>query len=247
MSNVHIIIQARMGSGRVPGKVLKDLSGFPVLYHVVERCRKAQKADDIIVATTTLSGDDVVVDFCKESGISYFRGSEDNVLKRYYDCARHFESCIIVRVCSDCPLIDPFIVDECIKNFYKIPRIDYISNILIRTFPRGLDVEVFSFDALERAHNNAQEKYEKEHVTPFIWENKRNEFNVGEPLRASSEYARNYRLTVDYPEDFEFMEKIYGTFYEHGKIISVLDVISFLDSNPDIANINAHCGQKFIK
>jgi spore coat polysaccharide biosynthesis protein SpsF len=251
MSQTDIIIQARMGSGRLPGKVLRDLVGFPMVYHVVERCRFAKCAANVIVATTTLLEDDAIVGACERFVIPYSRGSSENVLERYYDAARQYKSSVIVRVTADCPLIDPFIIDECVKKFYE-SEADYISNVSDkdaseRTFPRGLDVEVFSFAALEKAYRNATEQYEKEHVTPYIWENKKNEFRIGSSVSASSEYARDYRLTVDYPEDFELMEIIYERFYKSGTIIFVPEVISFLSHNPEIAAININCEQRPVK
>src|SRR3989338_5071099 len=227
-----IIIQARMGSGRLPGKVMKNLCGYPMLYHVVKRARGAVLADDVVVATTVLKQDDVVEKFCAENGIKYFRGREEDVLDRYYSTAKCFDSDII---------------DECIKKFAEHKGVDYLSNISIRTFPRGLDTEVFSFKALEIAHKNAEEKYEREHVTPYIWENKKGEFKIGEPVEASDEYRRDYRLTVDYGEDFQLVAEIYKALYNGSGIINVKDALLFLDKNPEIASINAHCEQIALK
>ncbi|MBI1888689.1 MAG: glycosyltransferase family protein [Candidatus Spechtbacteria bacterium] len=242
--NTHIIIQARMGSGRLPGKILKDLCGFPMLYHVIERCRKSKLAERVILATTVEAQDNSTADFCSNHGIDYMRGSENDVLSRYYETARKFHSSVIVRVTADCPLIDPLIIDSCIQKFKEEKDVDYLSNVSVRTFPRGLDVEVFSFNALQRAYKEAKELYEREHVTPYIWENKKREFKIGESVRASSEYARNYRLTVDYPEDFELMKKIYEALYKEGTIIDAREAFVFLNHHPEIARINAHCEQR---
>lgn len=243
-----IIIQARMGSTRLPGKIMKNLAGKPMLWHVMGRCLKSKAADRVIVATTTNTEDDAVEKFCQENNFLYHRGSADNVLERYYEAARKFGADAIVRVTSDCLLIDPAIIDRCILAFQKSGA-DYISNVVPgeRTFPRGLDVEAFKFAALEKAHREASENYEKEHVTPHIWENKKNEFKIGATIQAAPEYARNYRLTVDYPEDFELIEKIYSKFFVPGEIISVPDAIKFLDQNPELLKINAHCEQKPLK
>lgn len=246
-----IIIQARMGSVRLPGKIMKELSGKPVLWHVVERCRQSKKAGQVIVATTINSQDDLVERFCKENKILYYRGSSENVLDRYYQTAKNFGVDNIVRVTSDCPLIDPLVIDEGIETLQK-SGFDYLSNYSDlgpgkRTFPRGLDMEVFRFSALEQAHSNAVENYEKEHTTPYIWENKKKEFKIYPTMIARPEYARNYRLTVDYEEDFQLMEKIYSEFYKEGKIIDVTKVFLFLDAHPEIVKINAHCEQKAYK
>ncbi|MDP3935325.1 MAG: glycosyltransferase family protein [Candidatus Giovannonibacteria bacterium] len=243
-----IIIQARMSSTRLPGKIMKNLAGKPMLWHVVTRCLAAKSADKVIVATTVNSEDDVVENFCKENNFLYSRGSLDNVLSRYYETAKKFGADIVVRATSDCPLIDPKIIDLCVEVFQKSGA-DYISNVVPgeRTFPRGLDVEVFKFSALEKACRLASENYEKEHATPYIWENKKNEFKIGAMIMAAPEYARNYRLTVDYPEDFELIEKIYSKFFVPGKIISIPEALKFLDASPDLLKINAHCEQKPLK
>ena len=243
----HIIIQARMGSGRLPGKVMKDLCGHPMIYHVIERCRKSDFSDDVILATTNNAQDGVLAEFFEENNISFFRGDEEDVLKRYYETALKFGSGNIVRVTADCPLIDPLIIDKCIQEFNKFAGMDYLSNIGARTFPRGLDVEVFTFDALERAYKNAEQKYEREHVTPYIWENKKGEFNIGKSLEADASYRRDYRLTVDYPEDFELISEIYKSLYKENDIIDARDAIKFLDENPEMLNINADCKQREIK
>lgn len=243
LGNVYIIIQARMNATRLPGKVLKNLCGFPMLYHVIERCRNSKRVDNVIVATTVSSNDDAIVSFCKKNDISYFRGSEHNVLERYYDCARRFKSSIIIRVCADNPLVDPAIIDFCIEELNDSDDIDYVSSSPSGKFPLGLNVEAFFFEALEKAYNCAREPYEKEHVTPYIWENKNKEFKI-KSLTAPSEYARGYRLTVDYPEDLRVMEILYEKFYKPGSIVSVPAALKFLDEHPEISSINANCEQK---
>ena len=243
------IIQARMGSTRLPGKIMKELAGKPMLWHVVERAGSAAELDKIIVATTANREDDAVEKFCRENNFLFFRGPDEDVLARYYLAAKEYKVSTIARITADCPLIAPEIIDECVQNF-AAGRCDYISNINPgeRTFPRGLDVEVFSFDALEKAFREAVEPYEREHVTPYIWQNKKNEFKIGSMITATPSYARpQYRLTVAFPEDFELMEKIYGEFYKPGKIIDIPDVLRFLDARPEIVTVNAHCEEKQVK
>lgn len=242
-----IIVQARMGSTRLPGKILMDISGKPMLWHVIKRCQRSKLTDTIIVATTTNKEDDKVEEFCKKNRILCFRGDSQNVLVRYYKAAKKFQLDIVVRITSDCPLIDPTIIDSCIRKFLK-NNYDYISNANPkRTFPRGLDVEVFSFNALEKAYKEAKEPYEKEHVTPYIWENKKKQFFIGPAVEAKGTYKRIYRLTVDYPEDFKLMQKIYQKFYKNNKMADVGKVISFLDKNLQIAKINSDLLQKPLK
>ena len=243
-----VIIQARMGSTRLPGKIMKDLAGHEVLWHVVTRASKATRADRVIVATTRNPEDDRVEAWCKKHNVLFWRGSSEDVLERYYEAAKHFGADHVVRVTSDCPLIDPAIIDRCIDALEK-GGYDYISNVVPgeRTFPRGLDVEAFSFTALERAQKNATETYEREHVTPHLWENKKGEFSIGPIIMASAGYAGTHRLTVDYPEDFLLMKTIYEKFYTPEAIVDIRLVIKFLDANPDIARMNASCKEKPLK
>src|SRR3989344_763144 len=241
---IGIIIQARMGSSRLTGKILMNICGKPMLWYVVKRCQQSKLASALIVATPKNKEDDRVEDFCMENHINYFRGSSSNVLKRYYQAAKKYHVDNIVRITADCPLMDPLIIDRCIKVFTK-NKYDYISNVNPkRTYPRGLDVEVFSFKALEKAYKEAKKPYEKEHVTPYIWENKKKQFFIGPAVEAKGIYRRNYRLTVDYPKDLELMQKIYQRFYNINKIVDVKKVISYLDKNPLIAKINSDLVQK---
>jgi len=242
---VGAIIQARMGSTRFPGKIMMDLSGKPVLWHVVERIKHAQLVDDVIIATTTLGEDDVVVEYAQKEGWKYYRGSKNNVLERYYYTAKHYGSKIVLRLLSDCPLIDPEIIDCCIDKFLE-GGIDIVGDL--SGVPRGMnDVDVLSFETLEIAYKHATCEYEKEHVVPYIWENKNGEFNVLERTKSKLAFARNYRLTLDYPEDLKVIRKIYDTLYKPGSIIRTEDVINFLDMNSDVAEMNAHCKQKSYK
>ncbi len=239
-----IIIQARMGSTRLPGKSMKLLSGKPLLWHVVQRCKRAKRADLVVVATSRNPEDDAIEKFCASETISCYRGSHDDVLSRYYETAKQVPAETIIRITSDCPLIDPGLIDDCARVFEK-GGVDYVSNVNPeRTFPRGLDVEVFSFRALTQAHEEAREPYEREHVTPYLWQNKNNQFSIGEPIVATSSYRRPYRLCVDYQEDFDVMERIYREFYEEGEIISTLSAIAFLDAHPEVASLNRECEQK---
>ena len=156
---------------------------------------------------------------------------------------------MIARINSDCPLVDPEIIDGCLGAFLK-RKCDYLSNtsITCRSLPRGIDdIDVFSFKALETAKKNANENYEKEHVAPYIYENKNQEFVLVKGLGLKNNYARSYRLTVDYPEDFEVVEKIYNALYDSRKLMLTEDVILFLDAHPEIVSINANCRQKSLK
>ncbi len=248
--NTVAIIQARMGSTRLPGKIMKELMGHPMLWHAVQRVRSAKKLNRVVVATTTNKEDDVVEQFCKENEIPYYRGSAENVLSRYCEAAKKFNADVVVRITADCPLISPEIIDQCVDVYFR-SGCDYVSNGAPpenRTYIRGLDVEVFSFAALCRAFEQATEAYEKEHVTPYIWENKHGTYKIHPVLPAPPEYAKDYRLTVDYPEDFTLIEKVYAALYRKpSEVIPISEAIAFLDTYPDVAQLNAHCVQKSVK
>lgn len=240
---IGIIIQARMSSKRLPGKVLKKLAGKEVLWHTVTRCQKSKFADKIIVATSTTPSDNKIVNFCSQYNILLFRGNLNNVLKRFYDTAKKEKLDVIVRITADCPLIDPSIIDGCIKLYLKNSiKASYVSNSLNRIFPRGLDVEVFSFKALETAYLKSTEKNQLEHVTPYIIEHqKKIAYNV------SNQFKSDCRLTIDNTKDFRLFQHIYKKFYRANNIISVPKIISYLRRNPKIANINKPNEQKNIK
>ena len=168
---IGCIIQARMGSTRLPGKVLKELErGKTCLEYVIRQLQAVFDIKNVVIATTILEEDDVIEQFCIERGINVFRGEPRNVLDRYYNCAKEFSMQNIVRITSDCPLIDPEIVSELIKKM-RAGEFDYVSNALKRTFPIGLDAEIFTFHALEQSWKVAELSSEKEHVTPFIKKN----------------------------------------------------------------------------
>jgi spore coat polysaccharide biosynthesis protein SpsF (cytidylyltransferase family) len=230
---IAAIIQARIGSTRLPGKVIKDLCGKPVLWHVVTRAMEAQTIDTVIVATTDKKEDDVIVDLCHEYNFPVYRGSENDVLDRYYQCASMFYADTIVRITSDCPLIDPHVIDLVVQNFNE-GTYDYVTNTLEYTFPDGLDVEVFSFEALRTAWQNATLSSEREHVTPYI----RNHGEFQKNNVISKKPYPSYRLTLDYPEDYQFIKQIYeglgcARFY-------IDDIDAYLKANPDLVMLNQH-------
>lgn len=238
---VLAIIQARTGSSRLPGKVLKNLNGHPVLWHIIQRVLCARTLDSIIVATTISPEDNVIENFCIANGILFYRGSVENVLERYYKVAKKYHVKTIVRITADCPLIDPKIIDSCVKKFKK-SNYDYLSNVVPGegTCPQGLDVEVFTFETLAKTYKNAREPYEKEHVTPYIWEN--TFFKIAHAVKKDTKCK--YRLTLDYPEDFILLKEIYQKLYKPDSIIPIKDVLNLLNHNPSMAKINANCGRK---
>jgi len=243
-SNIIVIIQARMGSTRLPGKILKDIEGKSMLWHVVNRARYSKNINKIIIATTTNKDDDQVEDFCKTHNIVFYRGSENDVLDRYYKTAKLWDADIIVRITSDCPLIDPEVIDKVIYSYLKNKNnFNGASNIIKRTYPRGLDTEVISFNTLERVWKEAKEDYQREHVTAFIYE-------CGRMFKLYSvkndEDLSHYRWTVDEEKDLKFVREIYKLLYIEEKIFLMKDILSLLERKPFLRDINKDVGQKEI-
>lgn len=242
--NIIVIIQARMGSSRLPGKVLMDLEGKSVLEHVIQRLKNSKMINDIIIATSNKEIDNKIVELCNKINIKCFRGSEDNVLERYYKCAKEYNGDIIVRVTSDCPLIDSKVLDEMLlfylNNKYKL--VTNAGNDENRTYPRGLDLEIFSFELLEKAYVNSSQSYEKEHVTPYMYENEYNIFYYKNNINYS-----NYRLTLDTKEDYLLIKAIYEKLYKGDHEFNLNEIIKVLNDNPGLANINKYIKQKNIK
>lgn len=238
------IIQARMGSTRLPGKVLKKVLGKPLLEYQLERVKKSRLIDEIVVATTVKEQDQPIVDFCMEKGVSCYRGSEEDVLARYYEAAKAYEADIVVRLTSDCPVIDPDVIDRVIQAFLEDEEADYVSNTLERTFPRGMDTEVFSFQALEQAFQSARMQSEREHVTPYIWKNS-DRFSIKSVFHRDD--LSIHRWTVDTPEDFELIKKMIEHLYRVQRDFSMEDMLQLLDQHPQWKEINAHIEQKKVE
>ena len=237
-----IISQARMTSTRLPGKVLKKIAGKSLLEYQIERLSRSRIADEIVIATTTNETDLPIVELCERLNVCYHRGSEADVLSRYYDAAIKFKADIVVRVTSDCPVIDPMVIDSVISYFLeKYPDVDYISNTQERSFPRGMDTEVFSIQALTEAFNEAITKPDREHVTPYIRYHS-DRFKL-EGL-AYHENQGSHRWTVDTEEDLSFVSKIIDALYPEKVDFTLEDILNLLEKNPEWAKINAHVEQK---
>ena len=227
-----------MGSARLPGKVLADIHGHAMLWHVAERTRAAETLDDVVVATTTEPADDVIAAFCREYRVSCFRGSEEDVLDRYYQAALQHDAQAIVRITSDCPLIDPEVVDKIVRAFL-VEHTDYASNCEVRTYPRGLDTEVMTFRALERAWGEARQTHQRAHVTPYIYQNP-DQFRIVSVTGEEDHSA--HRWTVDTPEDLEFVRKVYSRLQSEQFHWS--DVLGLLEREPALTEINRSVAQK---
>ncbi len=239
---VVIITQARMTSTRLPGKVLKKVQGKSLLEHQIERLKRVPSADHIVVATTVNETDQPIVDLCQRLQVSFYRGSEQDVLSRYYEAARQFKADVVVRVTSDCPVIDPQVVGQTIERFLeKYPLYDYVTNVLKRTFPRGMDTEVFSFKALEEAFNEAIHPLEREHVTPFI-QNQAQRYKL-ENITFHEDQSR-HRWTVDMPEDLALITRIIDALYPVKKEFDLQDMLALLKKNKEWSRLNAAIEQK---
>jgi spore coat polysaccharide biosynthesis protein SpsF len=237
-----IVVQARMSSTRLPGKVLKPILGYPMLYFQLERLMEVKQASRIVVATTTSPADDLIAAFCLANGFEFIRGSEDDVLSRYAEVATQFDASCIVRITSDCPLIDPPLVDFAISVFTTSkPPFDYVSNMIDPSWPYGMAVEVFSAKALLEANSEASQAAEREHVTPFIyWRPDR--FRV-KSITMTPDFSF-HRWTVDTAEDFELVERIFKCLYPINPHFRMLDVMTLLDKHPEWLFINRHIIQK---
>lgn len=237
------IIQARMGSSRLPGKVLLDLGGKPMLSRVIDRVSYAASLDGIVVATTSDPGDDALAAFCEQQQIPYFRGSVYDVLDRYYQAALAFEAGTIVRITADCPVIDPAIIDQVVEQFSSSGA-DFAANRLPppfhRTFPIGLDTEVCSFSALERAWQEAKETYQREHVMPYLYDTP-GRFRTA-VVNTEPDYG-HLRWTVDTAEDLEVLRRIFQHFNPRDNF-TYEEILAYYLSDPDIQNLNTGVGHK---
>lgn len=238
--SVTLIMQTRMGSTRLPGKVMKELAGHPVVWHDLERIRRAKRVDTIILATTTNSEDDALETYCAKQNINCFRGSSDDVLARFYGAAQEFGGDVFVRVTSDCPLIDPVIIDMVIDG---LGAHDYVTNVFDRKFPRGMDTEVFTRASLERAYKEATAPFDREHVTPFIRE-PQNGFDLANIDMPEAYHFPQFRLTLDTPQDYTLFQAIYAQWYKPGQIIDVPTILPWLVAHPEIAALNGDVQQK---
>jgi spore coat polysaccharide biosynthesis protein SpsF len=237
-----IIVQARMTSTRLPGKVLKKILGKTLLEYLVERLRRVTLADGFVIATTTNDTDEPIVEMCRRLQVPCTRGSELDVLSRYYEAACLHEADVVVRVTSDCPLIDPVVIDRAIR-FYQEHRsqYDYVSNALTQSYPYGMATEVFSFKALEEAHCEATAEPEREHVTPFLYTHPER-YRVGHVVHPKN--ISHHRWTVDTPEDFELVRRITEALYPGKPEFDMQDVLALLEKHPDWVELNAHVHQK---
>ncbi|MDI3546984.1 MAG: spore coat polysaccharide biosynthesis protein SpsF [Halanaerobiales bacterium] len=236
------IVQARMGSSRLPGKVAKEIVGKPMLAHLINRLKRAENLNQIVIATSKEKADDRVVEIAKREGVDFYRGSETDVLSRYIEAAQKFGADVIIRITGDCPLIDPVTVDEVIADFLK-SEVDYMGH---RGYPRGLDTEVFYLETLLRVKellsDDKKDDLYREHVTLYIYRHPEI-FNIAHH-QAPEVLRRDYRLCVDEIDDFRLVKEIYERLYREDKVFDIKETIKLLDQEPELARLNSHVQQK---
>ena len=238
-ANIGIITQARSTSSRLPGKVLIKVGDATILSHHIKRLQSS--GFEIFIATTENSSDDPIAAFCTENNYPFFRGSESNVLDRYYKTAKKFNLDIIIRVTSDCPLIDGNVIKSAVAEYLLLNDDEvYLSNGIERTFPRGFDFEIFSLSLLEDAWRNATEDFEKEHVTPYLYQGKNKRIKIKQFLHNTDK--SRYRLTLDTKEDYELLRILIEDYHADKK--SVDEIISIMDNHPELSQINKDVEQK---
>jgi spore coat polysaccharide biosynthesis protein SpsF len=232
-----VVVQARTLSSRMPGKVLRSLAGAPMLARQIERMRAAATPFDLVVATTTESCDDAVEDVGRAAGVRVFRGHATDLLDRHWRAALDAGADVVVKVPSDCPLIDPAVIDRVLGAFDSA-RHDYASNLHPATYPDGNDVEVMTMSALETAWREADLPYEREHTTPFLWDRPERFRLANVAWELGLDYSMSHRFTVDYPEDHAFVSAVYDALYSPPRVFGVGEILAFLEARPDIFAIN---------
>ncbi len=246
MKQPHIVVvcQARMGSTRFPNKVLLPLAGAPLLQRFVERVSNARHAHTVVVATTMRSEDGAIMGLADSLGYNWYRGHTTDLLDRTYHAALTHDADVVVKIPSDCPMIDPDIIDLVIERFLeRYPNIDYVSNLHPATWPDGNDVEVMSMQALQKAYVSAKAPHEREHTTPWLWDGNE-DIRCGNVLNPNGrDDSMSFRWTLDYPDDYKLIRSLYDALYVQNPEFSYAEIMEYIDAHPDVLNINAHlCG-----
>ncbi len=239
---IFCVIQARTGSTRLPGKVLFPIKHKPMIVHTIDRLKKSSRIDQIVLATTNLAEDQVLLDLASSLKIESFAGSENDVLDRFYQAGKRYSADIVVRCTGDCPTIDWQVTDRVIDQHLKNGN-DYTSNTVTRSYPRGLDTEVIQFEALERSWKEAKLPHEREHVTPYLYQHPEL-FSIEQVEAEKNRWQPDLRLTVDTQEDFDFMAKIFDALYDKNPFFLVDDILNLLNQQPQLKEINRHVRQK---
>jgi len=246
MTKVVASIEARMGSTRLPGKVLMEIEGQPALQRLITRLKKCRCLDGIVLATSTASADDELANWAKSLGLSCYRGSEDDVLQRVVYAHQMMNSDVIVEVTGDCPLLDSEIIDLGIETFLA-NDCDVVTNARYPSYPQGADVQVFRADALAYVASNIDDPAVREHVSLYFYENP-SLYRIIHLIAPLAQRAPNIRLQLDYAEDLAFIREVYRQLeFKYGACFGLTEILTLLRKSPEIALINADCKEKLIR
>jgi spore coat polysaccharide biosynthesis protein SpsF len=236
------IVQARMGSSRLPGKVLRPVLGAPLLARMLERVRAASALDDVVVATTSLAQDQPIVALCRGLGLPVYAGHPTDLLDRHLQAGRAAGADAVAKIPSDCPLIDPRVIDRVVVRFRELaPSIDYVGNLHPATYPDGNDVEVLPLPVLELAAREAQRPHEREHTTPFVWDQPQRFRLDNVAWETGLDYSMSHRFTIDYVEDYAFVQAVFEALYRPGEPpFTVADVVALCEREPRVFALNRH-------
>ncbi len=241
MQNVNVVtvVQARTGSSRLPKKVLMSVCEEPLLLRMLERVKAAETIGTLVVATSENPEDDVIEEMCRENGYNIFRGHLTDLLDRHYQAGLKYKADAVVKIPSDCPLIDPRVIDKVIKVFLdNYDKYDYVSNLHPASFPDGNDVEIMKFSVLEEAHKEAKRNLEREHTTPFIWERPERFACKNVIFKEDIDFSSSHRWTIDYEEDYIFIRSVFEELYHQNKMFSIYDILNLLEEKPYLMDIN---------
>lgn len=239
MKRTLVVVQARTGSSRLPGKILMPLAGAPLLVRMMERVLAAKTPVEAVVATTTDPSDDAVLSLCEANDFPIFRGHPTDLLDRHHRAALAAKADVVVKIPSDCPLVDPAIIDRVLGAFAADDRCDYASNLHPATYPDGNDVEVMAASALATAWREADRPHEREHTTPFLWDQPGRFRMVNVTWETGFDWSMSHRFTVDYREDYEFAAAVYDELWTPSRpVFSLDDIVSLLAARSDLAAIN---------
>jgi spore coat polysaccharide biosynthesis protein SpsF len=239
--NELVVIQARMGSTRLPGKVLLPLAGRPLLERMLERVRAAKHRFELCVATTTSAEDAPIVELCARLGVHVYRGHPSDLIERHLGAARELGADVVVKIPSDCPLIDPGVIDRVLGAFSAATpgSLDFVTNLQPPSWPDGNDVEVMTREALEIAQREATRTLEREHTTPFIWEHPERFRILNVRWETGLDYSHSHRFTIDYPEDYALISAVYDALHRPGTVFTLESILELCEQRPELLNHNA--------
>lgn len=228
-----------MGSTRLPGKIFLPLADKPLILRMYERVKFSRYAGEIVIAITDDEADNHLFNLCKQNNLNVFRGNSIDLLDRHYKAAKVYNAEVVIKIPSDCPLIDPEIIDKVILYYINNKeKFDFVSNLHPPSYPDGNDVEVMSFETLENAWIKAKKDFEREHTTPYIWENP-DKFRLGNVTwETGLDFSMTHRFTVDYKEDYNFIKRVYDELYENNHRFGLIEILSLLEKKPEIKKIN---------